>query len=288
MTHSLRLVGYAIIAVAAVSGCTAKAETPDLAVIKAQEDAATKLYLACIAKEAKRLDDRTSDPASIAPGIISACGAQFEAAENTFSRYSGGDYLQTRRQIQTALRQSGSDFAIRMILENRAEARKHPARTSAEPGPAKPSKRQPTGEPYMDAGDAFFRGDYQTTMRLMAPMAEKGQAPAQAILGAVYFIKKNYAEAAKWYRRAADQGYPEAQHTLGQMYLAGLGVPQSYVQAYVWFAIAVADAANSPYFDTETRGSAVHDRDLLAPKMTTEQVDQARQIAGEWKPKPEQ
>lgn len=111
----------------------AQAETPDLAAIKAENEAAMTLYLGCIAKEAKRLDDRTSDPASIASGIISSCGVQFNAAANTYSRHSGGDYLQTRRQVETSLRQSSSDFAIRMILENRAKAAKRPAHSTSPP-----------------------------------------------------------------------------------------------------------------------------------------------------------
>jgi len=44
-----------------------------------------------------------------------------------------------------------------------------------------------------------------------------------------------YVEAAKWYRKAADQGYAEAQDQLGQMYAAGEGVKQDYTEAIKWF-----------------------------------------------------
>lgn len=53
-----------------------------------------------------------------------------------------------------------------------------------------------------------------------------------------YGIGLNYAEAAKWYRLAALQGIPEAQHNLGFCYVKGQGVPQSWTEAYVWFSLA--------------------------------------------------
>ena len=54
-------------------------------------------------------------------------------------------------------------------------------------------------------------------------------------------LPQNDAEAAKWYRQAADQVYAIAQNNLGAMYAKGEGVPQSYVEAYAWFSIAAAN-----------------------------------------------
>ena len=42
------------------------------------------------------------------------------------------------------------------------------------------------------------------------------------------------AEAVKWLRKAADQGYAIAQTQLGYMYYGGEGVPQNYSEAYAW------------------------------------------------------
>jgi TPR repeat protein len=42
-------------------------------------------------------------------------------------------------------------------------------------------------------------------------------------------VPQDYAEGAKWARRAADQGYAKAQSLLGYMYALGRGVPQDYV-----------------------------------------------------------
>ena len=45
----------------------------------------------------------------------------------------------------------------------------------------------------------------------------------------------DYAEAAKWYRKAAEQGNSDAQYSLGHMYLFGLGVRQNSQDAANWF-----------------------------------------------------
>lgn len=43
---------------------------------------------------------------------------------------------------------------------------------------------------------------------------------------------------AKWYRRAANQGSAQAQTELGDMYAAGLGVPQNLAEAARWYRAA--------------------------------------------------
>jgi hypothetical protein len=56
-------------------------------------------------------------------------------------------------------------------------------------------------------------------------------------------METNYFEAAKWYRKAAEQNYADAQSKLGMCYFRGLGVPQSFVEAVKWFQKA-ADQDN--------------------------------------------
>ena len=48
-------------------------------------------------------------------------------------------------------------------------------------------------------------------------------------------VPKDDAEAFRWYREAADQGYAKAQYVLGWMYYHGQGVPQDYAEAFRWF-----------------------------------------------------
>ena len=48
-------------------------------------------------------------------------------------------------------------------------------------------------------------------------------------------VRKDYAEAFKWYRKAAEQEYTEAEFNLGSMYDNGQGIPQDYVEAVMWY-----------------------------------------------------
>jgi TPR repeat protein len=78
--------------------------------------------------------------------------------------------------------------------------------------------------------------------------AESGDAMAQYNLGVMYHsgegVPQDHAEAAKWYRLAADQGNFFAQETMGMFYYNGLGVPQDYAEALKWFRL-VADQGNA-------------------------------------------
>jgi hypothetical protein len=52
-------------------------------------------------------------------------------------------------------------------------------------------------------------------------------------------VTLDYSEAAKWVRRAAEQGYARAQIDLGYLYEQGRGVPLDYVNAYTYYKLAV-------------------------------------------------
>jgi TPR repeat protein len=57
--------------------------------------------------------------------------------------------------------------------------------------------------------------------------------------GAQYYsgegVQKNYVEAAKWYRQAAELGHANAQVVLGSLYLKGEGVEKDETEAMKWF-----------------------------------------------------
>ena len=48
-------------------------------------------------------------------------------------------------------------------------------------------------------------------------------------------VPQDYAEAVKWFRKAAGQSNPMAQYNLGVMYNMGRGVTQDYAEAVKWF-----------------------------------------------------
>jgi TPR repeat protein len=51
-------------------------------------------------------------------------------------------------------------------------------------------------------------------------------------------LTQDYAEAAKWFRKAAKQGEANAQCTLGMMYIIAQGVAQDYIEAYKFLKLA--------------------------------------------------
>jgi TPR repeat protein len=168
---------------------------------------------------------------------------------------------------------------------------------------------------------AYQSGNHATALRLARPLAEAGDARAESLLGLIYYrgrgVPKDYGEAVKWFHRAADQGDTAAQFYLGTMFAEGEGVPKDAVEAtkwyqraadrgdpqaqfnlglaysngdgaqpdnvsaYMWFDLA---AAYFPGSDTR-RNAAVTSRDLLAKKMTQDEVTEAQKRARDWRPK---
>jgi uncharacterized protein len=120
-----------------------------------------------------------------------------------------------------------------------------------------------------------------------APLRERaagGDAEAQFTLGKNYEagrggLKKDYAEAASWYRKSADPGNIYAQASLGILYHSGKGLPRDDVQAEMWFTIS---AGHAPPNDRDT---IVEMRDSVAAHLTPQQIEEARRRAQEWQPK---
>ena len=119
-----------------------------------------------------------------------------------------------------------------------------------QPAPAQAVAPQPAAQtPLIDvstmsADDILTRADreydnenYATALQLYLHASER---PAvQNRLGNMYEfgegVERDYAEAVKWYRRAAEQGYALGQYCLGDMYDNGKGVTQNYAEAMKWY-----------------------------------------------------
>ncbi len=112
--------------------------------------------------------------------------------------------------------------------------------------------------------------------------ATSGDADAQFTLGKNYEagrggLKKDFAEAARWYLKSAKQGNVYAQASLGILYRAGKGLPQDNVQAEMWFSIAADHAIPGD------RDSIAEMRDSVAAHLTPPQLAEAKRLAHEWK-----
>ncbi len=125
-----------------------------------------------------------------------------------------------------------------------------------------------------------------TEVTLLIAAAESGDPAAQFALGLRYEsgqgIGKDYARAATWYRKSADQGLADAQNNLGCLYLLGWGVPLDYQQAAVLFEKAAeqghAGAQNnigSLYY----RGVVVSRNYKIASKWYRQAARQGQEIA---------
>src|SRR5262249_46163967 len=138
---------------------------------------------------------------------------------------------------------------------------------------------------------AYQKADYQTTLRLLRPLADQGGPRAETTLGVMYDeghgVPQDDAEALKWYRRAAERGYAQAQFNLGVMYARGEADDghEDNVSAHMWFNLA---AARFPASEPIARSAAIKSRDAVASKMSPEEIAHAQQLARDWKPKQRQ
>ena len=95
-------------------------------------------------------------------------------------------------------------------------------------------------------------GSFAQSMEYMENLnsALKGNVLAQYNVGVFQYLRKgfdkpNYAEAAKWFAMAAEQGYAKAQYNLGTLYESGDGVGKSMAQALKWYRLA-AEQQDAP------------------------------------------
>jgi TPR repeat protein len=127
--------------------------------------------------------------------------------------------------------------------------------------------------------------DYAEAVKWFRKAADQGMARAQSDLGFMYAdgqgVPQDFAEAVKWFRKAADQRYARGQANLGMMYSNGQGVPHDNVLAHMWLDLA---AANFPASDPADRDKAVKDRDFLTGTMTPSQIAKAQALAAARKP----
>ncbi len=87
--------------------------------------------------------------------------------------------------------------------------------------------------------------------------------------------KRDYATAARLVRPLAERGDANAQFMLGMFYENGLGVPQDRIRGYLWLSLAASQG----------RENAASIRDLSARVMTPAQIDEAKQLVDQWRPR---
>ena len=151
------------------------------------------------------------------------------------------------------------------------------------------------------------------TAALMAPDAAAQSSQGSGGPDSQRGVPQDRAQAAAWYRKAAEQGDAKAQFNLGLMYrygpgyspglerwveafdpapgharpttqgspgardVSGSGIPKDYVEAHKWMSLAAARATG------ENQKRFADARDSLAKAMTPEQIaGEAQKRAAEW------
>jgi len=88
------------------------------------------------------------------------------------------------------------------------------------------------------------RRDYPEAARWFRKAAEQGNAAAQSNLAGMYAcglgVREDAGKAFQLMLRAATAGDPGAQFNVGTLYATGGGVAEDHVEAYKWFVLALA------------------------------------------------
>ncbi len=177
----------------------------------------------------------------------------------------------------------GIDCLLRLALKNKLT----PFRRLAQDG--NPNYQYLLGRAYQ-GGDVGVQQDYAEAVRWYRKAAIQGNGMAQMALGMMYFegqgVTRSYETAFTWLKPAAEQGEPLAQVSLGTMYEAGDVVPRDFIQAYMWFSLA-ADSISDTHERSVAgpREVATMARQLIAERMASDQIAEAQKMAREWRPK---
>ena len=121
--------------------------------------------------------------------------------------------------------------------------------------------------------------DQGKARELLLRAAKQGYPDAQHALGHMYLHgwggAKDASEGARWVKEVAEQGNVEAQVLLAALFLTGEGVKKDETAAYMWLSVEGSRG------DADTKRL----RDILSRHMSSEQIANAEKLAKEWKPK---
>ena len=104
------------------------------------------------------------------------------------------------------------------------------------------------GKLYVGGRNVFGEGvpqNYAEAAKWFRRAAQQGHNDAKFVLALIYSlgrgVPQDNAESMKWLRNAAEHGHARAQSMLGLSYESGQKVPQDYREAYIWFSVAAAN-----------------------------------------------
>ncbi len=91
-------------------------------------------------------------------------------------------------------------------------------------------------------GQGDVERNYDEALKWHRMAADNGNAESQQYMGYSYEsgigVTRSDVDAAAWYMKAANQGNAAAQGIIGNMYATGRGLDESFDQAFVWLSLA--------------------------------------------------
>jgi hypothetical protein len=139
-----------------------------------------------------------------------------------------------------------------------------------------------------DLGMRYLEGrgvtqDYAEAVKWFRKAAAQNHAQALNHLGVRYAkgegVNEDQVEAAKWVRKAAELNLAVAQNNMGRRYAQGEGVEKDVVEAYKWRLLAAGHGREKAKAKAE-KGIAT-----LEASMTREQLAEGKRRADEWREK---
>lgn len=142
---------------------------------------------------------------------------------------------------------------------------------------------------FEDGVTAYYQKNYPLAFELWIPLAEKGDAISQVLIGSLFAfgqgVKRDDLEAVRWYGQAAFQGNAQGQFNLAIMYEHGWGVAKNLDLAIYWYGKAAVQGRQDArerlatlklaLVDKSKQASAISDR----PQADTAPVQTATSTA---------
>ncbi len=140
------------------------------------------------------------------------------------------------------------------VAEQKArEEAERKAREEAEQKRKQEQAEQNPAEWFRLGLNAYNLKNYAEAVKWFRKAAEQGDADAQFNLAVCYEngegVRQDFAEAVKWYCKAAEQGNAAAQNNLGECYYYGRSVAQDYAEAVKWYSMAAEQGNASAQFN---------------------------------------
>lgn len=125
---------------------------------------------------------------------------------------------------------------------------------------------------YDGQGEGIVSLDANEALKFKLIAAKAGYALAQHDVALLYAKQDNFEEAMKWWKLAADQGYPSALYNLSGLYLQGKGAPRDLSLAYAYYKLS----QRAPPDKLKT----------AAGSLTKPELIRAEKLVSDWKPQP--